>query len=332
MSPNPQGRSSGPGEDAAYWHARLRSEDMSETEAARFKEWLSAKPAHRREFDQLSALWGKLDGVANAPEILARRQCLRQKTAPPLRPALLRGGLAGWALAASLVIALAFVFWPREIPAELYATALGEQKTVTASDGSVITLNTSTQVRLQFSRKIRSVELLAGQATFEVAKDHARPFVVSAGKGQVRALGTVFDVYKRSDDIVVTLIEGRVEVLPEPREGSAAIVMSAGEQVSFGPRTRVPVRAEADVQRASAWRSRKLDFQETPLAEAIAEANRYSRVKIELHAPPEVGEEGISGVFDTGRNDALAEAFRSYFGLEIERPDGDVIVLKQPSR
>jgi transmembrane sensor len=85
------------------------------------------------------------------------------------------------------------------------------------------------------------------------------------------------------------------------------------------------------LQRTSAWRSRKLDFADTPLTEAITEANRYSRLKIELRAP-QYANARISGIFDAGRNEAVAEGVRAYFGLHIEHRGDDLIVLTQQAR
>jgi len=105
-----------------------------------------------------------------------------------------------------------------------------------------------------------------------------------------------------------------------------AIVLKAGEQVTYGAPRVAPFRTTVDLQRASAWRTRKLDFADTPLAEAIAEANRYSRLKIELRAP-QFAAARISGIFDAGRNEALAEGVRAYFGLRVEHRGDDLIVL-----
>ena len=80
--------------------------------------------------------------------------------------------------------------------------------------------------------------------------------------------------------------------------------------------------------RVSAWRARKLEFDNRPVLEAIAEANRYSRVQIELDAPG-LQNARITGRFEAGRNDLFAEGLQSYFGLEAERPDPDRIVLSK---
>ncbi|MEJ1962037.1 MAG: FecR domain-containing protein [Gammaproteobacteria bacterium] len=341
-------------QEAADWHARLRSESLSEVEEVRFRAWLSGDPSRRREFDELSALWDKLEGVAQSPEVLGELHPIaRRPASQAVRGPVSRRALVGWAVAASVAGTVGVVSWEQWFASDTYATGVGEQRIVPLGDGSVVTLNTSSKVRVRFSRGQRRIEILGGQAHFEVAKDASRPFIVSAGGGEVLALGTVFDVYQRAGDIVVTLIEGRVAVVPDvaPGESGAsarlisstgapseaenaglhAIVLTAGEQVAYGASGKAPVRSDVDLRRASAWRDRKLDFADTPLVEAIAEANRYSRLKVELRAP-QFADARISGVFEAGRNEPFAEGVRAYFGLRVERAGEDLIVLTPGAR
>jgi transmembrane sensor len=211
---------------------------------------------------------------------------------------------------------------------------------VTLSDGSVITLNTATEIRLRFSADRRGVELVAGQANFEVAKDAGRPFIVTAGNRSVRAVGTQFDVFKSGDKVTVTLIEGKVAVTPAdassasaPRSSNAKpdeILLAAGEQLTYGLKSELTAPTSADIPRVEAWRARKLDFSDTPLAEAIAEANRYSVVQIVLKAPA-FKEARISGRFEAGRNDLFAEGLEGCFHFHVERP-GDGQIVLTPSR
>ncbi|MBX5463405.1 MAG: FecR domain-containing protein [Steroidobacteraceae bacterium] len=330
---------------AADWYARVRGGQMSEVDAARFRAWL-ANPAHRREFEDLDQLWDDLSAIEGDADVHAELAA----SAPASSS---RRSALGWALAASMLLAIGVAaFWVQRPAGTHYVTAVGEQRTVPLEDGSVVTLNTASELRVNYTATARTVELVGGQATFEVAKDPARPFVVQAGPGHVKALGTVFDVYKTGDNVVVTLIEGKVAVVPEVHEplsraepgasgsgvGSAdvgpgaqvaglteGIVLTAGQQLTY-TRTAVGEPVAADIRRVLAWRARKLDFADTPLSAAIVEANRYSRVKIALRAP---GLENvrISGVFEAGRNDLFAEGLESFLGLKAQRVGDDLIVL-----
>lgn len=307
--------------EAADWYARLRAEGVSEIDAARFRAWLARDPAHRQEFEELDALWGDLAALEHAPEIQ------RERTAIAATNKAARRRLWPWAAAASVLIAAGAgaYFSLGAGAAASYRTGVGEQRVIPLADGSVITLNTATEVRLHYSATRRAVELIAGQANFEVARDTARPFVVMAGGGEVRALGTIFDVYKSTDDVTVTLIEGKVAVAP-PAAKSPDIVLAEGEQLLYAIGPQSVRRIHADLPRVSAWRERKLEFSDTPLQEAIAEANRYSPVQIELDAP-ELREARISGVFEAGKNELFVEGLQTYFHLNVSRRADRRIVL-----
>jgi transmembrane sensor len=253
-----------------------------------------------------------------------------------------------WAVAATVVLTVSAAVWVLQRSAsDVVVTDVGELRTLPLSDGSVVTLNTATEVRIHYSQTGRRIELLQGQASFEVAKDPARPFVVSAGGREVRALGTVFDVYKGKDKVTVTLIEGKVAVAssagsptvasPEApvdaatKARAAPVVLNPGEQVSYTPTAMTeplePIAIAAiDVPRVTAWKARKLAFRDTLLTEAIAEANRYSHEQIVLEAP---GMESarLSGSFEAGKNELFAEGLRTFFGLKVERQGDDRIVL-----
>lgn len=316
-------------QEAADWHARLRRESLTEMEEARFRTWLAGNPARRREFDAISAMWEQLGALADSPEVLNELAAAPAAPAPARTTHVSRRTVIGWALAASVVATAGITSWQWLSAPELYATALGEQRIVPLGDGSVVTLNTSSKISVHFSRNQRRVELLEGQAIFAVAKDAARPFIVRAGGGETLAVGTEFDVYRRAQDTLVTLIEGRVTVT-SPLAGSPTIALTAGEAASYSARSAAQL-TKVDLQRATAWRRRKLDWADTPLSEAISEANRYSNLKIELRGTG-LADAKISGVFEAGRNDSVAEGVRAYYGLRLERFGDDRIVLSQAAR
>src|SRR5581483_2695252 len=117
-----------------------------------------------------------------------------------------------------------------------YTTEVGELRTITLGDGSVVTLDAASRISVSFTRTQRSIELSDGQALFRVAKDPGRPFVVKSNNTRVTAVGTQFDVNRKSNGTVVTVLEGRVSVAGPPQEPAARtldtgpILVSAGEQ------------------------------------------------------------------------------------------------------
>lgn len=321
--------------EAADWYARLRAADVSELDAARFRAWIAGDSARRREFEAIDELWDDLKAIERAPEVLRERAAIAARRAQSARRTSGRRRIFAWAAAAVAVLVLGTALWIQHRSVNSYVTDIGEQRTVPLPDGSVVTLNTATEIRLHFSPERRAVELVSGQANFEVAKNPARPFIVTAGDRAVRAVGTQFDVYKSGEKVTVTLIEGKVAVVPADSRllsaGSATatleeIVLTAGEQLSYRGKASASERKPVDVARVEAWRTRKLDFSDTPLEDAIAEANRYSATQIVLDAP-ELKNARISGRFDAGRNDLLVEGLQGYFHFHVEREADHRIVL-----
>jgi transmembrane sensor len=322
--------------EAADWYARLRAESVTELDAVRFRAWIAGDPERRREFEAIDEFWDDLGAIQNSPEVLRERAAIARRRAlsskPAIAPAATRGRYKRkrvWAAAAAVLLVVGTLLLVQRQTMDRYVTSIGEQRSVPLADGSVVTLNTATEIRLHFSADRRGVELVSGQANFEVAKDASRPFVVMAGGSEVRAVGTQFDVYKTADKVTVTLIEGKVAIKEAPVGAGASTVevnLAAGEQLSYETKTGAVRRASADIPRVSAWRARKLDFSDTPLADAIAEANRYSRVQIELDAPELQGAR-ISGRFEAGRNDLFVEGLQTYFQLNVDRSSDRRIVL-----
>jgi transmembrane sensor len=136
-----------------------------------------------------------------------------------------------WSLAAALaavIVGAALVTWLQLGRGTLYATAIGEQRSIALADGSTIELGARSRVRVHFTDKERDVEFLAGEALFGVAKDPTRPFVVATSNTRVRAVGTQFDVHRRTSGTTVTVLEGRVVVYsPHPTAAPTSLAGNA---------------------------------------------------------------------------------------------------------
>jgi transmembrane sensor len=348
MSAADSNRSSAAAE-AADWYARLRAQDLTEMDGLRFRAWLGGSAENRREFEALERVWRGIGALEQSPAMRHTRDAIIARRREAARPRARRM----WAIAATTLLTLAAGSWYwLHRASNVYVTDVGELRTVPLSDGSIVTLNTATEVRLDYSDSRRRIELLRGQASFEVAKDPARPFIVSVGNQEVRALGTVFEVYKAADKVTVTLLEGKVAVSPllEQKTGNPAeshqeqpadkaaepVILNPGEQISYLLRAAViqvpkPITiAAVDVPRVSAWRARKLSFRDTLLPDAIAEANRYSKEQIVLEAPG-METARLSGQFEAGKNELFAEGLRTFFGLEVEHRGDDRIILSRVS-
>ncbi|OAN62269.1 FecR family protein [Sphingomonas sp. TDK1] len=289
--------------EAAVWLARLQSDSRTPEREAAFREWLRADPAHREAFERATDIWADLPEIAQSKRALATPH-------PRLRAPL-------YALAAVLVAALAIatLLWIARPAA--YSTGIGEQKVATLEDGSRIALNTDSSVEVRYGAKERLVQLDRGEAMFEVAHNSTRPFLVRAGDKQIRAVGTSFVVRRDGDTVTVTLLHGRVAVTDLRRSGSSG----APTYLKPGDRLRAPEMGAAHidvqpVEAATAWRRGQAMFADTPLADAVAEMNRYGGPRLVL-ADPALASLQVSGVFATNDTGEFARAVATLHGLHV---------------
>lgn len=304
---------------AAVWLARLHGAEEVAVRPA-FDAWLAEDPAHVEAFERANQTWAILPRAAQylGEDIRPRLPVVRRRITYP----------AALAACLAVVVGLGAVWWSLA-DAGAYATAPGEQKVATLEDGSRIALNTDTQVEVRFDADQRQIELDRGEAMFEVAHDAGRPFVVIAGDTRVQAIGTVFTVRRTRDDVIVTLIKGKVAVSHDrPRAGRMAdtpLMLRPGEKLTEpveGPRRIEPQSVEA----ATAWRRGQTVFDETPLGSAVSELNRYGGPPIVVD-DPRVAALPVSGVFATNAPD-FAEAVATLHGLRIEKDDGTLHIRR----
>lgn len=234
------------------------------------------------------------------------------------------------AAAVSLMLVSVFAWYGVSLgSAQTYATAVGEFHRVTLADGTQMSLNTNTRVRVRLTDSERRIELLNGEAQFEVAHDTARPFLVSAGNTVVRAVGTAFTVRKRSETSVDVLVsEGKVAINPP----SQAFV-SAG-QLARVRNSRITTTTVDDITRRLAWTEGMLIFSDETLSEAVGEFNRYNHRQLVV-ADAAIASNKIGGAFKATNPDRFAEAVKKMFAIEArvyEDPSGAEIRLSRGSR
>lgn len=319
-------------EEATHW--RLREEEgLAAGDREALEGWL-ADPLNRAAYEDTARVFDAAARHAAHPEVLAFRNAALasrpsagRQTSLRIAAALLAGVLvlgAGTATvtamqapAASRIGAMAASFAPK-LPADaaLYRTAVGERSTVALPDGSIATLNTDSVLKVAYSGSERGVRLLRGQAFFEVAKNKTRPFQVYAADRRITAVGTVFDVRLDGEAVKVALVEGVVRVAPM-KTGPKPVTMKPGEVLASLPQAPLQVGA-ADIKRETSWRRGVLVFDDVPLAEAVAEINRYTSRPVKL-AEPDIGGFRVSGVFRTGDPDHFAMTMAEVFPLHAER-------------
>lgn len=205
-----------------------------------------------------------------------------------------------------------------------YRTGLGEVLRVPLSDGSVMTLNSDTQVTVRYTEAERRVTLLKGETLVDVAKNPARPFVVRTGGTDVVAVGTSFSVRKKAEEAFVVLVNEGVVDIRQPQQGLEPLRVRANHAVVSNRGREVSVKslAEEVVHRRLAWREGLIFFEGDSLADAAIEFSRYSDVRI-LIEDPQVAERRVVGVYSSADPEGFAKAVADSLGLKAETaPEG----------
>lgn len=337
----------GTDEAAARWFARVRAGDMTTRETVALTTWLEERPEHRVAYDEMQAAW-ELSRAAASHEAMRAMRAAALAARPTREASTWRA--RPWAIAAAgagLAVLVAFVALNSDFrstiakvagvtatPARSYSTAVGERSTIALEDGSTVVLNTGSRMKVAFTAGERSITLSQGQALFEVAKDHRRPFVVHAADRRIVAVGTAFDVRLDAQSVQVTLIEGRVNVEELAGKDSQRVLrrahMEAGQQLvaqtGSAPSGKPDLIRAADGALATSWRDGRVTFENESLDAVIAELNRYSDRKLRL-GDASLSELRLSGTFHTGNPASFALALGEYFPVQVsDRPDQDLEV------
>lgn len=324
--------------EASVWIARLHGPDRSSLMERECRAWQARSAAHRLAFERCTDVWEAVPGVRLADAYASANP--RQATSGTAGELGLSARTARrrWALASMVVVLIAGagVFVQLRDDGRVYATKVGEQQLVVLDDGTRMSLNTDTQVRVAMDAARRSVTVQAGEALFEVAKDVRRPFVVRVADSEVVALGTVFSVRlggdgaQGSNALTVTLIEGQVTVRPASVNGARGIapvgpvLLQPGERVrllkSNGPATQQVDRPH--IEQMVAWKRSEAVFDDVSLLDAVAEMNRYHRTPIVLIGDDSLSQLRVSGLYRTGDSAGFARAVAALHGLQMQERGG----------
>lgn len=268
---------------------RLHSGSTGAAERMDFLRWRGLSVEHERAAREAEALWGVLPETRHAEDY-------RRRVRRPRRWLALAASACVAAIAVTIVL-------PEPLAALYadYATRTGERRMLELADGSRIWLNSDSALSVDFGPQQRRLRLHSGEALFEVAKDAARPFIVEARGGEVRAVGTRFDVDSRGPQVRVDVTEGVVQV---NSAGSAPVRLSAGERLSYREAAAPEPVQPLDLSSASAWQRGKLIFNQRPLGEVLDELERYLPGRIVL-TDGALRQHKVSGVFDLKDPDAL---------------------------
>jgi transmembrane sensor len=316
-------------DQAAVWFARWRSGQMTEAEFEVIEAWFNSEPGNRQAFDDIAAMWEDIEPVRRDPAVMALREKARRAARHGHAVRLTRQ-----AAAVLMVVAVGFAF-ARFAPdlfgtaSDRYATEVGQTSRMRLADGSTVTLDTDSELRVWRRRSgDRRLELVRGRAFFDVAKDPSRPFVVRTDQGSVTAVGTAFDVRKETGGLKVTLVEGKVRIKPPVSVAKGEQVeMTAGHQYVGGADSWRVTRDNTPFE--VSWVIGDLVFNEEPLAVIVEEMNRYTQRKIVI-GDPALGQQRLSAVLKVGETETFLSSVQMLGMATVQAPRGQDILLVAP--
>jgi len=351
-------------EEAAHWLLELEEPDSATL--SRFAAWLEISPRHAEEFLLASAVWKEFDqidparrldieklvGVArnNVHTISAPSSAASAASPGPTRARRARRiALAAAAAGATLLVGVALWRAPHAYP-HSYATVRGEQRALKLEDGSVVYLNTQSRVEVAFSKEMRVIRLLEGEAMFNVEHDAARPFRVMAGPTAIQAIGTRFNVYRNAVGATVSVVEGVVQISPEAAAAARSATyspartlaagadpdsaehhrarVSAGEQARISADGEIITRSVPDLAQIVSWRERRLVFRAERLEDVATQFNRYNAVQIRVEDEALRGKQ-ITGVFDADDPRSFIQFLQRDSTLAVEDSGGEIAIRRR---
>jgi transmembrane sensor len=336
--------------EAAVWVARLHGPSRSRAMERECLAWQATSPAHRHAFERCTETWMDVPRVTVAGAYAAgSATSAAAARLGPSPEAPTAGRRLGLGLALAAVVTAAGVIWQPWRDMGTYRTGVGGLQVVVLDDGTRLSLNTDTRVRVEFTAARRSVRVERGEALFEVAKDAKpvhRPFVVRVAASEVVALGTVFAVRMTqlagiNDAVAVTLIEGQVSLRPAADAAAGEVAPAQALTLAPGERVRLlkpagstaPAQQQTDrprLEQVMAWKRSEALFENASLTDAVAEMNRYSRTPIVLTDELTSAEWRISGQYRAGDNPGFARAVAAVHGLVVRDAQGRLELARGP--
>jgi transmembrane sensor len=344
-------------EAASEWLMRRDSGNWSAADQCRFDEWLQASTLNRVAYLRLELAWkdaGRLKALgagvnSDAPpapgtwNLTPFYEASEQPNIPSKRMPVWRSPralVASFLLAA--IVAGTYFLWPA---ANAYETPVGGIASVPMTDGSKVTLNTDSRIRVALTDNERRIELEQGEAFFEVAKDPRRPFIVHVDDKRVIAVGTSFSVRRDGANVRVIVTEGKVRVEnaavapasprqseaigdDEPQPTSSREILLTPGTIARASNAGVLVQTKPlpEAEEQLSWRTGVLVFRNQTLAEASEEFNRYNTRRIVIN-DPEIAALRIEGNFRATNIDAFARLLEQGYAVSVTQ-EGDQLILR----
>ena len=338
-------------EQAAIWLIRISDNALAPEDVDALREWVGRSDFHREYFIQLSQNWDDMAVLQELAELFAvpRADAALDKSN---RLSLFTNKLSfpGFAAASLVVCSVALVFSLAFFDSQTMdlQTAIGEQRIEKLDDGSVLTINTDSELSVDYSGDNRIIRLARGEVNFDVSKDPHRPFVVYAGDGLVWAVGTAFNIRLDEGGVDLTVTEGRVKVYSgiapsEPLPTLTVDIDSARNSPSVTRKNEAFVKAgevlqyhqviaqknevpDEQLQKKLAWQRGALIFKGETLEQAVVEIRRYTDKELRI-VDPAIKYKKVGGYYKTDDIDGLLRSMSQSYGIHVAYQDNDIIHL-----
>lgn len=316
-------------EQAAFAWLSLLHDQPSSGDQVTFSHWLQADPAHAEAYAQAQVVWEMSEAPARTladEDALALQGYLNAMNRS--RQTRVRRWSGALAMAACLVLMIGIGAgwqpsrWVDDLGAD-YVSAPGEIRTVTLADQSQVTLDADSAIAVDFSRGERHVQLRRGAGFFSVTHT-GEPFVVDAEKGEVRVLGTQFEVRLQPRGAQVTVLSGRVGVTAQ--KNAEQQILTAGQQVAYGEGAAEKSHA-VDSEAQLAWRQGWLNYYKASLADVVEDLGRYYPGRIVL-LNDQLAARRVSGSFPSKDPMAVLSSLQGVLGFEQHAVMGRLIILQ----
>ncbi|MCA8097548.1 FecR domain-containing protein [Burkholderia contaminans] len=273
-------------------------------------------PEPSRSHDSKSPQDGSLDPFKDA---LRARYPLDAVVRRASRRRTIRRVVGGTMLSVASAVVIWFVDPAYRV--DTLATAVGEHREWSLSDGSQLALNTGSSATVEWHVRSRRLRVERGEASIDVARSPYRPLVTYAGNVRITDIGTTFVVRRDAQAVQVGVVSGSVEVATEQHatvtlQPNQSVVVSAG---------RLSKLQQFDPAEALGWREGRLIFDGTPLSVAIAEIRRYRTAPVDLD--PRVANLRLSGQFNTDNVDALLDMLPGVLPLKVKRAANGTVTV-----
>lgn len=280
-------------EVAIGWFIRIKDIEADDPLRSKFEQWLMASVAHQQAYADVAKVWASFDSPHELEKLadIADQDAFFQQSA---RSKKIKNAIAGAMAAVAIGMAglLGFQTWHAQPVMQMVAQVeVGQVQSQRLEDGTLMTMNTGTDIEVTYYRDRRLVTLKRGEAIFEVARDESRPFIIDSGKAKITVLGTRFAVNRLQKLVRVSVDHGTVRVEPQNVESatpSSALILHDGEVAEVKQDATKAVRSHNQASDAFAFEKGMVIFEEADLDEIAETLSRYRKL-------PLVAEQPVSG-------------------------------------